>query len=154
LGPQNLTLKIKLKSGADALWVPTNLSNWYLCKSPGSDQEDNVCSNAQAAALCYVNTCEPQASHRWLQSPTFVNYFHVRFRVQDEFPWPCLPKRQGYCVSIHYRELVGTRDLQTLWHMTSLSLLLTILRTLYITKQHNSKCLFLKKGVICKSKFK
>jgi hypothetical protein len=50
--------------------------------------------------------------------------------------------------------LVGTRDLRTLWHMTSLSLLLTILRTLYITKQHNSKCLFLKKSVICKSKFK
>jgi hypothetical protein len=58
------------------------------------------------------------------------------------------------CVSYISYILVGTRDLRTLWHMTSFSLLLTILRTLYITKQHNSKCLFLKKGVICKSKFK
>jgi len=54
----------------------------------------------------------------------------------------------------NYTKLVGTRDLRTLWHMTSLSLLLTILWTLYTIKQHNSKCLFLKKGAICKSKFK
>jgi hypothetical protein len=64
----------------------------------------------------------------------------------------------AHCISRYITHiisrLVGTPDLRTLWHMTSLSPLLTILRTLYITKQHNSKCLFLKKGVICKSKFK
>jgi hypothetical protein len=80
------------------------------------------------------------------------NLMHTVLKWGVHYKWHASEtKVEGTWSMLESILLVGARDLRTLWHMTSLSLLLTILRTLYITKQHNSKCLFLKKGVICKS---